>query len=138
MQPVKTIRYFDGSKLVPTEEALVSGKYRDNMLYVQYENGLEIYINCNWDDRVWEITADGRKYQLPAGGWFARQGKDFLEYSILQNGSRVSYVDSPEYRYLNGYGKKAEVDGLSTDRILIRYKTGKKAGKTLYYPPLGK
>ena len=138
MQPVKTIRYFDGGKLVSTEEALVSGKYRDNMLYIQYENGLEIYINCNWDDRVWEITVDGRKYQLPAGGWFARQGKDFLEYSILQNGSRVSYVDSPEYRYLNGYGKQAEVDGLSTDRILIRYKTGKKAGKTLYYPPLGK
>ena len=138
MQPVKTIRYFDGGKLVPTEEALVSGKYRDNMLYIQYENGLEIYINCNWDDRVWEITVDGRKYQLPAGGWFARQGKEFLEYSVLQNGSRVSYVDSPEYRYLNGYGKKAEADGLSTDRILIQYKTGKKAGKTLYYPPLGK
>jgi hypothetical protein len=27
---------------------------------------------------------------------------------------------------------------LSTDRILIRYKTGKKAGRDLIYPPLKK
>ena len=136
MQPVKTIRYFDGTKLVPTEEALVSGKYRDNMLFIEYENGLEIYINCNWDDRNWEINVEGKKYLLPSGGWFARQGKDFLEYSILQNGSRVSYVDSPEYRYLNGYDRKIEVDGITSDRILIQYKTGPKKGETLLYPPV--
>lgn len=138
MQEVKRICYFDGKKLVPTEEALVSGKYRDNMVYVEYKNGLEIYVNCNWDERIWEITVDGKKYALPAGGWFARQGKTFLEYSVLQNGSRVSFVDSPEYTYLNGYGKKVSAGNLTTDRILIRYKTGKKAGTDLIYPPLKK
>ena len=138
MEPVKKICYFDGKKLVPTEEALVSGKYRDNMVYIEYANGLEIYVNCNWDEKVWEITVDGQKYTLPAGGWFARQGKEFLEYSALQNGSRVSFVDSPEYTYLNGYGKQVKAGSLTTDRILIRYKTGKKAGTDLIYPPLGK
>ena len=134
MQPVKEIRYFDGEKLVPTEEALVSGKYRENMLYVLYENGLEIYINCNWDDREWRITVGKETYALPSGGWFARQGSDFLEYSALKDGHRVSYVDSPEYRYLNGYGYNAEADGLASENILIIYKTGPKAGKKLEYP----
>ncbi|MBQ6472716.1 MAG: hypothetical protein IJJ33_12085 [Victivallales bacterium] len=136
MQQVKAIRYFDGDRLVSTEEALVSGKYRDNMLYVEYANGLEIYINCNWEDRVWEITVDGQQVLLPGGGWFARQGNDFLEYSALRNGSRVSFVDSPEYRYLNGYGQKVDVGGCVSDRILIQCKSGRRAGETLLYPPL--
>ena len=134
MQTVKEIRYFDGEKLVPTEEALVSGRYRDNMLYVLYENGLEIYINCNWNDREWRITVGKETYALPSGGWFARQGDVFLEYSALIDGHRVSYVDSPEYRYLNGYGHKVEVDGLTATNILILYKTGPKTGKKMEYP----
>ena len=134
MEPVKKISYFNGRKLVSTEEALVSGKYRDNMLYIQYENGLEMYINCNWDKKNWQISVDGKKYLLPPGGWFARQGRELLEYSALVNGRRVSYVDSPEYRYLNGYGRQVSVGGLSTKNIVIQYKNGKHAGKLLHYP----
>ena len=134
MERVLKIRYFNGSRLVPTEEALVSGKYRDNMLYIRYENGLEMYINCNWEKKNWEITVDGKKYLLPPGGWFAKQGKELLEYSALLNGKRISYVDSPEYRYLNGYGRQVSVGGLSTKNIVIQYKTGKHAGKLLHYP----
>ena len=105
------------------------------MLYILYENGLELYVNCNWDDREWTITVGNDAYTLPYGGWFARQGDVFLEYSALKDGHRVSYVDSPEYRYLNGYGNKVEVDGLGTENILILYKTGPKAGKPMEYPP---
>ncbi|MBO4345847.1 MAG: hypothetical protein J5833_08820, partial [Victivallales bacterium] len=135
MQTVELIRYFDGTKLVSTEEALVSGKYRDNMLFIRYENGLEIYVNCNWDDREWRIAVGDDSFLLPSGGWFARQGSDFREFSAIQDGHRVSYVDSTEYRYLNGYGKNTVVDELSTENIIIQYKTGPKAGKALHYPP---
>ncbi len=135
MQPVELVQYFDGAKLVSTEEALVSGKYRDNMLFIRYENGLEIYVNCNWDDREWRINVGDDSFALPSGGWFARQGTEFREFSAILDGHRVSYVDSPEYRYLNGYGKHSAIDGLSTDNIIIQYKTGPKAGTAIPYPP---
>ena len=43
----------------------------------------------------WLVEDRGQMYDLPPGGWLARQGDDFLEYSAIQEGKRVDFVDSP-------------------------------------------
>jgi hypothetical protein len=134
MEPVAEIKYFDGDNLVSTSSAVASGKYKDNMLYIRYRNGLEIFINCNWDGKNWMVESDGEKYELPPGGWLATQGKDFLEYSALENGRRVDFVDSPEYSYLDGHGQSVSRGGITTDKIAIRHKTGARKGTTIFFP----
>lgn len=134
MEPVAEIKYFDGNALVSSSRAVASGKYKDNMVFIRYRNGLEIFVNCNWDGKNWMVEDGGQKYELPPGGWLARQGNDFLEYSALENGRRVDFVDSPEYSYLDGHGQTVSRGGLTTDKIAIRHKTGARQGTILFFP----
>jgi hypothetical protein len=134
MEEVEEIKYFDGEKLLDTSEALRKNVVKENMVYIKYKNGLTIYINCNWDNKNWIIEVDGKKYILPPGGWFAKQNNDFIEYScLLEDGKRIDYVDSPAYTYLNGYGRKVNIDGFETDKIKIKFKKGKKVGKVVVF-----
>ena len=104
------------------------------MLRIRYKNGLTIYINCNWDKKSWTIEDGGVKYDIPSGGWYARQGTDFTEYSATVDGRRLDFVDSPEYTFINANGKSATLAGLTTDKVIVRHKAGKHAGKVLSYP----
>ena len=134
MEEVESIRYFDGKTLLSTSDALRADVVKDNLLTIRYRNGLELWLNMNWDDKPWTVNVAGRDYPLPPGGWVARQGDEFLEYSALVGGNRVDYVDSPEYTYLNGFGQTAREKDVETDRQMIVWKRGPHAGKTLYYP----
>jgi len=134
MEEVLDIRYFDGEKFITTSQAVADDKYQDNMVCIRYKNGLIIYVNCNWDGKNWSITEDGKNYLLPPGGWFAKQGSEFIEFSSLIDGDRVDYVDSPDYTYLNSHGKKININGIETDRIKIKFKKGEKAGTEISFP----
>ena len=134
MEHVEDISYYDGSKLVSTSDAIRSGVYADNMLRIRYKNGLTIYVNCNWDKKSWTIEDGGVKYELPSGGWYAKQGSDFTEYSATVDGRRLDFVDSPEYTFINANGKSATLAGLTTDKIIVRHKAGKHKGQVLSYP----
>ena len=136
MEPVDEIRYWDGQALLATSDALRADVVKDNQVRVRYRNGLQVWLNLNWDGRPWTVTDGAATYVLPAGGWYARQGTEFVEFSALVNGNRVDYVDSPGYTYLDGGGHPAEVKGLTAARQTIVWKQGPKAGQTLTFVPL--
>ena len=134
MEPVAEIRYFDGAQLVSTSDALRSDVVKHNRVFVRYRNGLVVYVNLNWDGEHWTVADGGKTYDLPPGGWHARRGDDFLEFSAIMDGTRVDFVDSPEYAYLDGHGKKVEVAGHRTRDQLIVWKTGPRRGRSLTFP----
>ncbi len=135
MEPVEEIGYFDGKNLLSVSDALRADVVKDNLLRIRYRNGLTLYINMNWDGRHWTVQdVDGKLYELPPGGWLARQGKDFLEFSALVDGRRIDFVDSPAYTYLDGNGKMIKLGGVRTDKQAVLWKSGPHKGKTLYYP----
>lgn len=133
MEPVKDIKYFDGKKLISSSEAVIRDVYKDNRLRIRYKNGLVIYINMNWENKDWPVSIDGKNYLLLSGGWFAKQGNNFINYAIMLDGNRVDYVNTPNFVYLDGHGKKVSVNTDTAVNQYIRFKTGKKAGKTLTY-----
>jgi len=134
MEPVEEIRYFDGERLVTSSEAIVRGVYEENRLRIRYANGLTIHINMNWGGKHWRVEDRGQAYDLPPGGWLATQGDDFLEYSAIENGKRIDFVDSPAYVYLDGFGTPVAVNGYRATHQFIKFKTGPRAGMELRYP----
>lgn len=134
MEEVADIRYFDGEVLLPTSDALRADVVKDNRVYIRYENGLTLYINVNWDGKHWEVTDRGATHDLPPGGWYARQGDNFVAFAVVRDGKRIDFVDSPKYVYLDGHGRPVEVAGHRTDRQLVKWKAGRHAGKTLTFP----
>jgi hypothetical protein len=134
MEQVESIGYFDGEKILSTSDAVRSDAYKDNMLRIAYKNGLVIYVNGNWYGKNWLVKDGDETYELPGGGWYARQRDDFSEFSCMIDGRRVDFVDSPDYIYLNAGGKSITLGGLTTDQIAIRHKTGESAGEILNYP----
>ena len=134
MEPVEDIRYFDGERLVTSSEAIVRGVCKENRLRIRYANGLVMHINMNWDGKHWLVEDGGRTYDLPPGGWLARQGDDFLEFAVTRNGTRVDFVDSPEYVYLDGHGTPVTVNGYTATNQFVKLKTGPRAGTELVYP----
>ena len=135
MEPIEDIKYFDGKKLISSSEAIIKGIYKDNRLRIRYKNGLVMYININWENKDWTISVEGKKYVIPSGGWFAKQGNDFIDYAITVNGNRVDYVNTSDFVYLDGHGKKVAVGKDTAINQYIRFKTGKKSGKILTYKP---
>lgn len=136
MEDVDDIRYFDGANLLSSSDALRNDAYKKNMLRIRYKNGLVIHVNCNWDNAHWLVRDGDKQYDLPRGGWFAKQGADFVEYSAIVDGRRVDFVDSPEFTYINPGEKRFERDGLSVEanKIWIKFKTGTRSGETITYP----
>ena len=134
MEEVADTRYFDGEALLPTSDALRADIVKDNRVYIRYANGLTLYINANWDGKHWPVTDRGETCDLPPGGWYARQGDDFVAFAIVRDGERIDFVDSPEYVYLDGHGRSVEIAGHRTDRQLVKWKTGRHVGETLTFP----
>lgn len=113
MVKVDKIRYWDGSQLLPTSQALARDIVKRNQVYVRYANGLEIFVNCNAKEN-WTVEANGKKYLLPPSG-FVACCDDLLEYSALLDGHRVDYVSAPDYVYLDARGKLIETPEVAAD-----------------------
>lgn len=134
MEPVDQIRYFDGQKLIDTDQAIARDVQLQSRVYIRYKNGLQIWANCNPEGKTWTIELDGKSYTLPKGGWLAK-GKDLLEFSALMNGRRVDYSGGPNYTYVDPGEKPFEYNGqnYSAGQISIQHKTGPLEGKCLQW-----
>jgi len=118
LEPVRSIAYFDGEKLVDTSEAIRSGALDRSQVAVEYQNGLRVFANGSLE-HAWKVEADGKTYELPPNGWLAIQGRDFLEYSAIRNGHRVDYVRSPVYTFADGRGKLTDFGGVKAANAVI-------------------
>jgi len=113
MVPSRRVDYLDGDRIVSTSEALASGAYKHSQLRVEYENGLELWVNGSWD-RWWKLPANAGGHVLPPAGWFVRaRDGGFWELSGLHAGRRIDVVESPEYLYIDGRGAFTELDHLA-------------------------
>ena len=119
MEPVASIRYFDGVRLVDTDEALRSGASRRGQVLTTYRNGLAVAVNAN-SQQTWTTTLDGhRELVLPPYGWAARDGSGFLEFSALFDGKRRDFVQSGEYVYYDGRGNTGIEGGIEASGQVI-------------------
>lgn len=100
---VAEIKYERGGKLVSTSEALTSGAYKNGRVFVRYSRGLRLFVNYN-EKSDWTISADGEKHLLPPFGFYAADGKGFIEYSKMVGRARVEFVKSPQYLYADTRG----------------------------------
>jgi hypothetical protein len=134
MEPVDQIRYFDGQKLIDTDQAVASDVQLQSRVYVRYKNGLEIWANCNPEGKTWSVECDGRMYILPKGGWLAK-GKDLLEFSATVDGRRVDYSAGRNYTYVDPGDKafKWEDQTYPGGEVSILHKQGPLAGKMLHW-----
>ena len=104
MIPVKTIRYFDGTKLVDTSAALVTDAYKRQQVFVEYESGLRVWCNLSFEDD-WTVEVDGQAYELPPASFVAFKSDDILAYSAIVNGQRHELVQCAAYLYLDSRGE---------------------------------
>lgn len=135
MEPVEQIRYFDGKDLIDTDRAIAGDIQLQSQVYVRYQNGLEIWVNCNPEGRSWTVQNDGRTFELPKGGWLARDGDQLLEFSALFEGRRVDFVDGPDYTYVNPANREFQFAGQAypAGQVTILHKKGPLAGKILHW-----
>jgi len=117
MVPVREILYHRDGQLLPVSQALKTGAYTESQVLVRYENGLELAVNCN-PERRWTVELAGKRYDLSPDAWAAVQGDDFEEYSTQINGTRIGFVRSPAYLFLDGGGERLQVGAAATDGAL--------------------
>jgi hypothetical protein len=109
------IRYgaADGS-LLESSAAFCSGDWRNSRLFVQYPNGLRVWVNGN-SSQSWNVQDDdGEEHELPPFGWLAIGSDGFRESSANIEGHRVDRVSTPKMVFLDGRGHLASLDGIGT------------------------
>jgi hypothetical protein len=114
MERIAEIKYGAGEKLVSSSQALLSGAWKQGMLYIKYANGLQVWVNGN-DKAAWVVNYEGQRYTLPSFGWLAAQGKDFITMSVEEGGKRFDRLASPDYVFVDGRGTVRDFDGVQTD-----------------------
>jgi hypothetical protein len=101
-QAAVDIRYGDAQgRLWDTSAAVANDAFRRCQIVTRYEDGLEVFVNGhpreNW-------TVD--RQCLPPNGWLVRDPSGKLTaWSLLVDGHRADYVDSPDYLYADGRGR---------------------------------
>lgn len=113
---IKNIQYAnDKGELLDVSAAIATNAYKRTQLKLEYNNGLEIWVNGNKEE-VWKTpNAD-----LPPNGYYAKLPNGKLEvFSALKNGKRGDYVSSPVYNFIDGRGTWLETPIGATDGQLI-------------------
>ncbi len=62
-----------------------------SMLKIIYPGGFTLYVNRS-AAKTWDIEKDGVIYKLPANGFLAYKGDDFLAYTASVNGEKHYYM----------------------------------------------
>ncbi len=109
---VAEIKYERDGKLLSTSEALASDAHKDGRLFMRYAGGLTLFVNYN-ESSDWPIRADGQSHVLPPFGFHAADGKGFVEYSKMVGKTRVEFVNSPEYLYVDTRGEFVKLPEIS-------------------------
>jgi len=124
LTPVRSIAYWDGTRLMNSSDAIRSGAVDRSQVTVEYENGLRVFANGSFT-HTWHVNLENRTYELPPNGWVAIQGGDFIEYSAVRDGHRVDYVRSPVYTFADGRGIPTDFGGIrATNAIIILHGRG--------------
>lgn len=131
MESPAAILYGSDRGLLDSSTALLTGAWKQNWLYLRYDNGVEIWVNGN-PTESWTIERNGKTYQIPSYGWFAEHGKDFLTGSIVENNNRFDFVSSPEYVFLDGRDTYREQDGIGSEGSVAVCWPDSKHGLTIY------
>jgi hypothetical protein len=115
------IRYgSQNGNLLESSDAFRSGEWRDSRLFVQYPNGLRIWVNGN-DSQSWSVRDGADVYDLPPYGWLALGADGFFDASVNLEGNRVDRVSAPELVFLDGRGQSVIVDGIgSAGSVAVR------------------
>ncbi|MDA3925007.1 MAG: hypothetical protein PF904_09950 [Kiritimatiellae bacterium] len=117
--PVKTIRYFDGLKLLSTSAAVASGAYKRNQLVVEYEGGVNVVVNGNQTESL-KVRWKERDIVLPPNGYAAWTDDGEIEvYSGLHKGRRIDYARTPEYIYFDGRGEFTRYDRAAASGVAV-------------------
>ncbi len=113
MERPVAIRYGRGDSLISSSAAFLDGSWKKGRLNVKYANGLEVWVNGD-ESGNWIVQHKKEKYVLPAYGWLAVQGDEFLSGSLLVDGNRVDRVSSPDYIFVDGRGTFTSFGGIGT------------------------
>ena len=128
----EVIRYgtADGT-LLDSSAAFCSGDWRDSRLFVQYPNGLRVWVNGH-PSQTWEVQDDdGESYELPPYGWLAIGSDAFRESSANIEGHRVDRVSTPEFVFLDGRRQWSSLDGIETAGSVAVRKSRQAEGLTV-------
>jgi len=112
MEKPAVIEYGSGNGRLSASEALQTGEWKKNRLYIRYANGLEVWVNGN-EKEDWQVQTGTETRALPPYGWLAVQG-DFLTGSLSIDGKRFDRVRSPESIFIDGRGTFRSFDGIGT------------------------
>jgi hypothetical protein len=109
----KEIRYGTEQGLASSSEAFVSGAWRKSRIFVEYPNGLRLWVNGNATE-PWRVEHEGTLNELPPFGWLAVGADGFYECSQSLDGARYDRVSAPEGIFLDGRGTWRDFDGIAT------------------------
>jgi len=105
LAPVKSIQYFDGTRLLDTSAAVAGGAYKRSQVAVVYADGVNVIVNGSTTEDL-HVQWMGRDIALPPNGYQGWTDDGEIEvFSGVQDGHRVDYARTPEYIYLDGRGE---------------------------------
>ena len=113
---IKSIRYAnDKGELLDVSAAIATDAHNRTQLKLEYDNGLEIWVNGNKEE-TWKTP----NAVLPPNGYYAKLPDASLEvFSALKDGKRADFVHSPAYDFLDGRGSWLETAWGGSDGQLI-------------------
>ena len=113
---IKDIRYAESKgKLLDVSAAIATGAISRSQLKLEYDNGLEIWVNGSKDE-TWKTPFA----ELPPSGYYAKlPDGELVVFSAFKNGKRADYVHSLTYDFIDGRGIWTETPWGATDGQLV-------------------
>jgi hypothetical protein len=116
---IKNIQYANRKgELLDVSAAIATGAHSRSQLKLEYDNGLEVWVNGSREESWKTPYAD-----LPPSGYYAKlPGGELEVFSAVKNGKRGDYVHSPAYDFIDGRGTWLETPWGASDGQLILLK----------------
>jgi hypothetical protein len=106
-QGISKIEYHKDGQFYNTSQAIIKSTYLEGQVHTVYANGCETWVNYH-PKKNWTIKGPRGKFVLPPYGYAGWMKGKVYQYSALDNGHRIDYVESPEYTYVDGRGVKKD------------------------------
>lgn len=114
---IKEIRYADkNGEFHDVTSAIRTNSHRRSQLKLDYDNGLEVWVNGHKEDN-WKTP----HALLPPNGYYAKLPDGSLEvFSAVKDGKRFDYITSPAYDFVDGRGNWTETKlGATKGQLII-------------------
>lgn len=107
MIPIRSITYYKSGKSYTPSEAIKAQILKEPAIRVEYESGLQVYVNFNQEN--WQVKIGDKEFVLPKYGFFAYMpGSGRHSSSVLLDGNRLDEVYSSKLYYLNTHGSNVK------------------------------